>query len=241
MVQTCHVQLPPVPRLDGPGAAPQCQTQMLFSTLRRGCPRRQGYEMCFGGGEPSTRLGAETSAQQVAAGPILSFSMPQGLLLRHLTAHSTLQQDKRALSPGNSWLSYFSFRPHLLVGAVVTSQAGHDIQDAFFRSPRAKPNLPLQLCREKCRGKSEKLGSCWRGIEVCLGNCLLLPRALLPILKQGKASLDPRRCEETSVSWTGVFRHSRVLYQDGGRQLLVFSLCKYKLRSLHAGSAFARA
>lgn len=117
------------------------------------------------------------------------------------TARSTLQQDKRALSPGNSWLSYFSFRPHLLVGAVVTSQAGHDIQNAFFRSPRAKPNLPLQLCREKCRGKSEKLGNCWRGTGVYLGNCLLFPWALLPILKPDRSSLDPRHvgqgCSDT--------------------------------------------
>lgn len=124
------------------------------------------------------------------------------------TARSALQQDKRALSPGNSWLSYFSFRPRLLVGAVVMSQAGHDTQNAFFRSPRAKPNLPLQLCREKCRGKSEKLGSCWRGTGVCLGNCFLFPRALLPILKHKRALPDPRRvgqgCSDTLERCIGV-------------------------------------
>lgn len=156
------------------------------------------------------------------------------------TACSTLQQDKRALSPGNSWLSYFSFRPHLLVGAVVISQAGHDIQDAFFRSPRAKPNLPLQLCREKCRGKSGKLGSCWRGTEVCLGNFLLTGSADHPRTGQ-RFPRSQTCCKGTPVSWTGVFRYSRVLCQDGGRELLTHAENKYNLTSLHAGSAFARA
>lgn len=45
---------------------------------------------------------------------------------------------------------------------------------------------------------------------------------------------------QTSVSWTGVFRHSRGLYQDGGRELLRYTENEYNPTSLHAGSAFAR-
>lgn len=146
------VQTHCVLELGGLGAAPQWQTQMLLSRMHR-----QGYEVCCGGGELSSRLGAGTTAQQ---GQSSASSCPGGSSSTiSPTGRSTLQQDKRALSPGNSWLSYFSFRPHLLVGAVVMRQAGRDIQDAFFRSPRSKPNLPLQLCREKCTGKLEKPSS----------------------------------------------------------------------------------
>lgn len=126
----------------------------------QGLPCRQHYEVCLGGEGLSAKLGAATSAQQGAAGAILSFPCSPGVpLCCPPTAYSRIQQDKRVLSPGSSWLSYFSFRPHFL--ELVQLSAARQVvtyKMHFFRSPRAKPNLPLQLCREKCRGKSEKAG-----------------------------------------------------------------------------------
>lgn len=40
--------------------------------------------------------------------------------------------------------------------------------------------------------QQKKLGSCWTGIGVCLGNCFVLLGALLLILEQDRASLGPR-------------------------------------------------
>jgi len=190
VVQTCHVLSPGWMALEPlHSGRPRCSSPH--------CLHRQGCEMCFGGGGLPTRLGARTSAQRVAAGPTLGFPMPQGLLLCCLPHCS--QQDKRALSPGNSWLSYFSFRPHLLVGAVVTSQAGHDIQDAFFRSPRAKPNLPLQLCREKCRGGIRKAGQLLERNWGLFGQSPPLPKGSAAHPKTGQSFPG------SQTSWTGVF------------------------------------
>lgn len=176
--------------------------------LHRGC-HAGSIMRCVWEGKgclPSLELRPQHSKE--LQGPILSFPCSPGVpLCCPPTAYSRIQQDKPALSPGSSWLSYFSFRPHFL--ELVQLSAARQVvtyKMHFFRSLRAKPNLPLQLCREKCRGKSEKAGQ-------------LLDRnwglsGQLPPLHVGAAAhpgekqsfSGSQECwEEASVSWAGIF------------------------------------
>lgn len=155
---------------------------------------------------PSLELRPQHSKE--LQGPILSFPCSPGVpLCCPPTAYSRIQQDKRALSPGSSWLSYFSFRPHFL--ELVQLSAARQVvtyKMHFFRSPRAKPNLPLQLCREKCRGKSEKAGQLLDRNWGLSGQLPPLHVGAAAHPREKQSFSGSQECwEEASVSWAGIF------------------------------------
>lgn len=160
----------------------------------QGLPCRQHYEVCFGGKGLSAKLGATTSAQQRAAGAHSLLSLfPRVPLCCPPTACSRIQQDKRALSPGSSWPSYFSFRPHFLELVQLSRARQVMTYKMHFSEVPGQSQIYLCNCAEKnVEANQKKLGSCWTGIGVCLGNCLLFTWALLPILEKNRASLDLR-------------------------------------------------